>query len=139
MTIDTIKKTNDLDTPWPVELLLDSIGFQTRVRGRVEDYLERKRIGSLSLRELMDLFLPVALEPPFDDVALFWLSIPILRQAQFGPYLHDSALLTMTEAALSQEFKAEWAIRICRLTLYELRERPANKRLQRTAKKHLGR
>jgi hypothetical protein len=110
-----------------------------RVRGRVEDYLQTKGVWSLSLRELMDLFLPAALEPPFDDVAFFWLSIPILRQDQFGPYLHDSALLTMTEAAMSQEFKAEWAMRICRMTLYELREKHANKRFQRTAKKRRDR
>jgi hypothetical protein len=138
MTIDAIKSTNDLDKPWPARLLLNAIGFLPRVKGRVEDYLKRKNIQSLGLRELMDLFLPAVQEPPFDEVAQFWMSIPILRQPQFGPYLHDSALLTMTEAAMSQEFKAEWAMRICRLMLYELRKRPANKRLQRTAKNQRG-
>ncbi len=138
MTIDTIKNTNDLDKPWPATILLDAIGFLPRVRGRVEDYLERQNIQSLSLRELMDLFLPAALDPPFDEVAQFWMSIPILRQPQFGPYLHDSALLTMTETSMSEEFKIEWAMRICRMMLYELRRRPANKRLQRTAIKRRG-
>ncbi len=139
MSIDAIRSTNDLDKPWPARLLLDAIGFLQRVRGRVEDYLESRNIRNLSLRDLMDLFLPAAFEPPFDESAQFWMGIPILRQPQFGPYLHDSALLTMTEAAMSQAFKAEWAMRICRLMLYELRERPANKRLQRTAKNRRGR
>jgi len=98
-TTDDIRSTHDLDKPWPPRLLLDAIGFRTRVMGRVEDYLKRNNVRNLSLRELMDLFLPEALEPPFDEVAQFWRSIPMLRQPQFGPYLHDSALLTMTEAA----------------------------------------
>ncbi|MGD9973591.1 MAG: hypothetical protein AB7S77_11050 [Desulfatirhabdiaceae bacterium] len=139
MTIDNIKNANDLDEPWPPTLLLDAIGFPSRIRGRVEDYLERQKIRSLSLRELMDLFLPAAIEPPVDEMGQFWMSIPMLRQPQFGPYLHDSALLTLTEATMSQEFKTEWAMRICRMMLYELRERPANKRLQRSAKKCCGR
>lgn len=139
MTIDNIRSANDLDRPWPVTLLLNAIGFPSRVRGRVEEYLEGKKIRNLSLREFMDLFLPAATEPPLDEVDQFWMSIPILRQPQFGPYLHDSALLTMTEAAMSQGFKIEWAMRICRLMLYELRERPANERLQRTEKKRRGR
>jgi hypothetical protein len=133
-TIDAIKDTNDLDKPWPAQFLLDTVGFLSRVRGRVEDYLRRENVQSLSLRELMDLFLPSSEEPPFDEVAHFWMSIPILKQPQFGPYLHDSALLTMTEADMSQEFKTEWALRICRMMLYDLRERPANKRFRRTAK-----
>jgi hypothetical protein len=139
MTVDAIKSTNDLDKPWLATLLLDAIGFQSRVRGRVEDYLEGHDIPSLSLRELMDLFLPAAPGPPIDELAQFGMNIPMLRQPQFGSYLHDSALLTMTEATMSQEFKTEWAIRICRMVLYELRKRPANKRLQRTANKRRGR
>jgi hypothetical protein len=109
------------------------------VRNRVEEYLERENVRNVSLKEAMDLFLPEALEPPFDEVAQFWMSIPMLRQPQFGPYLHDSALLTMTEAAMSKEFKVEWAMRICRLMLYDLRGRPTNKRLQQTTKKRRGR
>ena len=118
----------------PATFLLDEIGFRARVRSRVEDYLKDQKIDSLSWRELMDLFLPAAIDPPFDDVSLFWLSIPMLRQSQFGPYLHDSALLTLTESDISQEFKTEWAMRICRMMLYDLRNRPANKHLKRSDK-----
>ncbi len=87
----------------------------------------------------MDLFLPPAVEAPFEEDTFFWLSIPILRQNQFGPYLLDSALLAMTEADMSQEFKSEWAMRICRMKLYELRNRPTNKRYQLPQKKRHGR
>ena len=138
-TIEDIRSTKDLDSPWSAGLLLDAIGFRTRVRGRVEEYLKTRETQSLSLRELMDLFLPPAVEAPFEDDTFFWLSIPILRQNQYGPYLHDSALLAMTEADMSQEFKAEWAMRICRMKLYELRDRPTNKRFQQTPKKRRGR
>jgi hypothetical protein len=141
MTIGNIRNANDLDQLWPAQRLLEAVGFIPRVNGRVEDYLKRNNVQSLSLRKLMDLFLPAADEPPFDEVERFWMNIPILRQPQFGPYLHDSALLTMTEADMSQEFKTEWAMRICRMTLYDLRKKPANKRLQRSLKErqHLSR
>ncbi len=139
MTIDDIISTHDLENRWPSGLLLGAIGFRPRVRGRVEEYLERENVQDLSLKEAMDLFLPEALEPPLDEVDQFWMSIPMLRQPQFGPYLHDSALLTMTEADMSKEFKAEWAMRICRLMLYDLRGRPTNKRLRQAAKLRRGR
>lgn len=138
-TNETIRNSNNLDARWPSELLLDAVGFRTRVRGRVEDYLAKLEVQELSLRQLMDLFLPPYSDPPVADVSQFWLSVPILQQAQFGPYLYDSALLTLTEADMGLSSVAEWALRICRLKLYELRESPANKRVQRTAKKPRGR
>lgn len=33
----------------------------------------------------------------------------------------------------------KWAMRICRMKLYELRDRPTNKRFQQTPKKRRGR
>jgi len=130
--MDEPKKAN-LDDPWPAKLLLDKICFRVRVRNRVEDYLKEHNIDYLSWRELMDLFLPAATDPPFDDVSLFWMRIPMLKQYQFGKYLYDSALLTLTEADFGQEFKTEWAMRICRMMLYELRNKPTNKNIRHSA------
>ena len=132
-TIEIIGNSNNLDIRWPSQLLLDAVGFRTRVRGRVEYYLEDRGMEELNLMELMGLFLPSASEP-ITDFSDFWLHVPMLSQPQFGPYLYDSALLTLTEANMGPAFSSEWASRICRLKLYELREAPANKRLQRTAK-----
>ena len=57
----------------------------------------------------------------------FWVNIPILKQPQFGPYLYNSALLTLTEIELGAAFRAEWMLRIYSLKLHELRHCPANK------------
>ncbi|OQY13108.1 MAG: hypothetical protein B6I31_01785, partial [Desulfobacteraceae bacterium 4572_19] len=57
----------------------------------------------------------------------FWVNIPILKQPQFGSYLYDSALLTLTEIELCGAFKTEWMQRIYSLKLHELRHKPANK------------
>ncbi len=137
-TIEIIRNSNNLDVRWPSQLLLDAVGFPARVRGRVEDYLKERGMEELSLRELMGLFLPSASEP-IAEFSAFWLHVPILRQPQFGPYLYDSALLTLTEADMGPAFSSEWASRIFKLKLYELREAPANKRLQQNAKKRRDR
>ena len=78
-------------------------------------------MASLSLRELIALFLP-PLSEPFLDFGDFWRHIPVLDQPQFGPYLHDSALVTLTDADLGTAFQSEWAARLDRLKLYELGE-----------------
>jgi len=137
-TIGSIRNSNNLDVRWPSQVLLDAIGFQSRVRGRVEDYLKERGIEELSMMEFMDLFLPCASQS-IDDYMDFWRYVPILRQSQFGPYLHDSALLTLTKVEFGPVFSSEWASRICKLKLYELRERPTNKRLQSITKKYSGR
>jgi len=59
-TIGSIRNSNNLDVRWPSQVLLDAIGFQSRVRGRVEDYLKERGIEELSMMEFMDLFLPCA-------------------------------------------------------------------------------
>jgi hypothetical protein len=93
--------------------------------------MEQRGIEALSLRELMDVFLPPPSEPLLDFTDL-WRRIPILDQPQCGPYLHDLALLTLAEADLGLALRAEWAVRLDRLKLYKLGERPTNKRRQRT-------
>lgn len=85
MTIDTIKRATDLEQLWPATLLLDAFGFITKVRGRIEERLISQNASKLSLRELMDMFLSPALDPPFDKTDQFWSSIPMLHQRQFGP------------------------------------------------------
>jgi hypothetical protein len=62
----------------------------------------------------------------------------ILEQPQCGPYLNVSALLTLAEADLGPALRAEEAVRLDRLKLYELGERPANKRRQRIESKRGG-
>jgi hypothetical protein len=78
----------------------------------------------------MDLFLPPASKHHKTE-SEFCSSIPILNQPQFGIYLYDSALLTLTEAELGPAFTEEWMLRICSLKLHELRHCPANKALER--------
>jgi hypothetical protein len=51
MTIEAIKSCNNLDKPWPAALLLNAIGFISRVRGRVEDYLGRRNVPTLRAEE----------------------------------------------------------------------------------------
>ena len=129
-----MRNRNNRDARWPSRPLLDALGFQTKVRGRVEDYMEQRGIEALSLRELMDLFLPPPSEPLLDFTDL-WRRIPLLDQPPCGPYLHDSALLTLAEADLGPALRAAWAVRLDRLKLYKLGERPAHKRRQRTESK----
>jgi hypothetical protein len=119
LTMDKVRNRNDLDVRWPAGWLLDALGFETRVRGRLAEYMEQRGVASLSLRELIDLFLP-PLSEPFLDFSDFWRHIPVLDQPQFGPYLHDSALVTLTDADLGPAFQSEWAARLDRLKLYGL-------------------
>jgi hypothetical protein len=119
ITIDRVRNRNDLDVRWPARPLLEALAFETRVRGRVADYMETRGVEALSLRELMDGFLP-PLSEPFFDFDDFWRHIPMRDQPQFGPYLHDSALVTLTDADLGSAFRAEWAACLDRLKLYEI-------------------
>ena len=128
----SIREVNDIDVKWPAEMLVDSIGFQTKAGNRIKDYLNQQGAVKTSLRDLMGLLLPPA-SCTYKRDEDFWRSIPILRQAQFGPYLYDSALLTLTEGDLGAAFEAEWMKRIYSLKLHELRHLPANKRFQQTA------
>ena len=129
----SIREANDIDAKWPSENLVDSIGFRTKAGNRIKDYLNDHGMVKLSLRELIDLFLPPASNIHKSEYEL-WVNIPILKQPQFGPYLYDSALLTMTEVELGAAFRAEWMLRIYSLKLHELRHLPANKRFKQPTK-----
>jgi hypothetical protein len=135
--IDQVRNRNNLEVRWPSRLLLEALGLQTKVRRRVVDYLEQQGIEALSVRELMDVFLPPP-SAPLLDFSDWWRRIPILDQPQFGPILHDSALLTLTEADLGPAYRAEWAARLARLKVYELGEGRVHKRRQRTERKRGG-
>ena len=128
-----IVETNDIDMRWPSTKLVDTIGFRTKAGNRIIDYLNRKGIREISLSAFMDLFLPTA-SNTFKSNSEFWGCIPIFKQPQFGPYLYDTALLTLTEVDMGDAFRAEWMLRIYSLKLHELRNKPANKRFQQTAK-----
>ena len=129
-TIDQVRNRNELDVRWPSRELIDALGFETKVRGRLVTYLEQRGMAALSLRALMDLFLPPLSEPLLDFSDL-WRRIPMLDQPQFGPILHDSALVALTEADLGSAYRAEWAARLDRLKVYELSEGRVRKRRQR--------
>jgi len=129
LSIKLIRETNNIDVKWPSEKLVDLIGFRERAGNRIKDYLRNHGIEGLSLRELMELFLTPASNRPKSE-SESWSNIPILRQPQFGIYLYDSALLTLTEVDLGSAFRAEWMARIYSLKLHELRHRPANKTLE---------
>jgi hypothetical protein len=131
MVGESILDTNDIDVKWPSEKLVESIGFRTKAGNRIKDYLNDRGIVKLSLRELLDLFLPSP-SNIFKSEYEFWVNIPILKQPQFGPYLYDSALLTLTEVELGEAFRAEWMLRIYSLKLHELRHCPANKSVHPT-------
>jgi hypothetical protein len=132
--IDMVRNRNNLEVRWSSHPLLEALGFQTKVWRRVADYLEQQGTEALSLRELMDVFLPPPSEPLLDFSDL-WRRNPILNQPQCGPYLHDSALLTLTEADRGPAYRAAWARRLDRLKLYELGEGRVRKRRQRTGRK----
>lgn len=87
MSAKSIREVNDIDTKWPHEELVDSIGFRLKAGNRIKDYLNDHGIVELSLRELMDLFLPPALNTHKSDYE-FWVNIPIRKQPQFGHYLY---------------------------------------------------
>ena len=108
VTLDSnsIRITNDLDMRWPVAELVEALGFGTRVRHRVRDYLQARHIETLSLRELMDLFLPSA-DAPVTDLRDLWAKTPIFDQPRFGWMLHDHALLALTEADLGPAYRTE--------------------------------
>jgi len=121
-----INEINNIDVKWPSEKLVDSITFRTKAGNRIKEYLINSGIVELSLRRFMDLFLPPA-SKIYKSEYDFWVNIPILKQPQFGHYLYDSALLTLTEIELCGTFKTEWMQRIYSLKLHELRHKPANK------------
>ncbi len=123
----------DIDAKWPAATLVDLFCFRTKSRNRINDYLNDNGIAHLSLREFMDLFLPEGSDV-YESKAKLYASIPILKQPQMGPYLYDSALLTITEIELGSAFRNEWMLRIYSLKTLELRSCPANKRFQQTAK-----
>jgi hypothetical protein len=135
MSAKTKHEINDIDIKEPSEELVDSIGFRAKAGNRIKDYVKNHGIVALSLRELMDLFLPPA-SSTYKSRYEFWMNIPILKQPQFGTYLYDSALLTLTEAELGVAFRDEWMLRLYSLKLHELKNCPANKRFQQTAKSH---
>jgi hypothetical protein len=130
----SIPATNDIDVKWRSENLIESIAFRAKAGNRIKDYLNDHGIVKISIREMMDLFLPPASEI-FKSEYEFWVDVPILKQPQFGPYLYDSALLTLTEAELGSAFRAEWMQRIYSLKLHELRHQPANKSVEQTARR----
>lgn len=119
-TAESIRTTNDLDVRWAVMELLDAVGFPRKVRGRVEDYLRARALATLSLRELMDLFLPPA-DAPVTDLRDLWAKTPMFDQPRFSWILHDYALLALTEADFGSAYRTEWALRMCKLMLHELR------------------
>ena len=106
-----------------IEALLKKLIFKTKVERRVRDFLVSREIHKISLRKFMDLFIPKELSPDFD----FYWGTPIMQQPQFGRYLRDSALLSITEADISAKFHQEWMFRLDILKAYELRNCPANK------------
>jgi hypothetical protein len=110
----------------PATLLLDAIGFEKRVKNRIEEYLTSNHIVSLSILQLMDLFLPQYQEPIREYSYRYDFEIPIRDQPQFGTYLFDSALLSITEAPMCKEARVEWALRLYPLMLLELKNRPTN-------------
>ena len=59
MLTPKILKTNNIDVKWPYEELVDSIGFQTKVRNRIKEFLIDHGIEEITIRRLLDLFLPV--------------------------------------------------------------------------------
>ena len=119
-TADSIRIANDVDVRWPARELLDALALKTKVRRRVGDYLRTRGIENLSLRDLMDLFLPSA-DVPVTDLRDCWAQIPIFDQPQFGWMLHDQALLALTDADFGPAYRTEWALRMCKLMLHELR------------------
>lgn len=119
-TADTIRIANDVDVRWPARELLDALALKTKVRRRVGDYLQARHIETLSLRGLMDIFLPAA-DAPVADLRDLWEKTPIFDQPQFGWMLHDQALLALTETDLGPAYRTEWALRMCKLMLHELR------------------
>jgi len=84
------------------------ISFGRRVAGRIDEYLTNEGLTVLSLRQLMDLFLPFSHPVPVER----WHKPPILRQRQFGRYLFRYALATLSTIDLGEEFKAEWDLRL---------------------------
>jgi hypothetical protein len=110
----------------PATLLLDAIGFEKRVKNRIEEYLTSNHIVSLSILQLMDLFLPQHQEPIREYSYRYDFETPIRDQPQFGTYLFDSALLSITEAPMCRDSRVEWALRLYPLMLLELKNRPTN-------------
>ena len=135
--IDQVRHRNHLEVRWPSRPLLEALGLQTKVRRRVVEYLEQQGIEVLSVRELMNLFLPPP-SAPLLDFSDLRRRIPILKQPQCGPILHDSALLTLTEVDLGPAYRAEWAARLDRLKVYELGAGRVRKRRQLSERKRGG-
>lgn len=136
VTLDSnsIRITNDLDMRWPVADLVDAIGFETRVRHRVRDYLEARHIETLSLRGLMDLIVPASVGGSTSRAAC-WGYPPILDQPQFGWLLYVSALLRLTGADLGLAFRTELALRVYHRMIMSylwLAQQPVPRRARRT-------
>jgi len=70
------RNPDDIDRLWPMQELLDSIGFSRRVGGRVKEYLLNHGFENISFRQLMDQFLPFSHTSPVER----WRQPPISRQ-----------------------------------------------------------
>ncbi len=110
-TLDCIRIADDLDIRWPAGELVETIGFETRVRHRVRGYLKARHLDTVSLRGLMDLIVPASAGGSTSRAAC-WGYPPILHQPQFGWLLYISALLTLTGADLGLAFRTELALRV---------------------------
>jgi len=76
MLTQKIHKTNNIDVKWPSEELVDSIGFQTKARNRIQEFLIDHSIEEITIRRFLDLFLPPASKEYKTDHE-FCMSIPI--------------------------------------------------------------
>jgi len=113
-TRQNIREDNDIDRLWPMHMLLEKISFSKRIEGRLINYLVTHGIDKLSLRQLMDLFLPPSNQP----IRNIWSDVPILKQPQFGHYLFMYSLARLTTADLGQAFESEWAVRLLNYHFY---------------------
>jgi len=105
--LEEIRRSNDLDKKWPIAEFLDTIGIRLQLKTCLSEYLDRDGTHGISLRELMDMFIPRQERPPRD----FFDLLPAYRTKWVGSKTYATIIKRLTRADLGSAFAEGWMAR----------------------------
>lgn len=111
-TLELLRAVDSPDRKWPTSELMCAFRFSTRVRHVIEHYCEWKGIGSLSLRDLFNIFVSDDASPKPGVVIT-----PFLDIRCAGPTGLWEAIDRITALDLGVEGNLLWSTKLRRLQL----------------------
>jgi hypothetical protein len=109
--MDEMRTADDLDKEWKVGVLMQAFRPNVRTQNAVIGHFEGNDRYKISLRELMDLTIPLT-----DPVKPGFLMAPLLAVRCVGPEGFWSMVLRLTESDLGERCNAEWRGRLVKIT-----------------------